>query len=66
MNLKEELDHVVGDKIPMTDYVPNQVKQCEQICIRYAIEVLDEIGMNYDVENALDNKRDELRLKLKP
>ena len=70
MNLKEELSKTIysnHDKVPFDD----TAQLCEQICLRYAIEVLEalrletkEYNLDYECGGFLIEKIEELKSKL--
>ena len=68
MNLLEELSKTIysnHDKVPFDD----TAELCEQICLRYAIEVLEGCTPNLwyqSHEQLIENKIKELKEKLKP
>lgn len=76
MNLKEELKKII---YPYDDYPSPQqevyhsimIDKCEQLAIRYAIEVLEDCEMNLNIQRednlgVVSDKIKELKSKLKP
>ena len=70
MNLKEELSKTIysnHDKVPFDD----TAELCEQICLRYAIELLEDClqeadTQEYQFPSFIVNRIKELKAKLKP